>query len=112
MMPEMSWGAVPTREPEIEASIRVGGRADNDGGCCWHRRNSLAPPHPMTLPTATGSGSGAREGALPAGYARHTITLSANYHITHDNDRRARPCHSPAPQPVHRDDGTSPDSTG
>ncbi|MGW4116906.1 hypothetical protein ACWEFJ_39035 [Actinosynnema sp. NPDC004786] len=81
--PEMSWSTVPAQEPEIEASVRVGGRADDD----WWMLMASEELARATPPDDVADCRSLREwalgeGALPAVYATHTITLSANYHTT------------------------------
>ncbi|MFE2750537.1 hypothetical protein ACFXGA_00890 [Actinosynnema sp. NPDC059335] len=81
--PETSWSEVPAREPEIEASVRVGGRADDDGWMLMASEQLARATPPDDVADCRGLREWAlEEGALPAGYATHTITLSANYHTT------------------------------
>lgn len=78
-----SWSAVPAQEPEIGVGVRVGGRSAEDGWVLMASEALARATPPDDVVDCRGLQEWAlREGALPAGAATHTITVSANYHTT------------------------------
>lgn len=103
--PETSWSAVPAREPEIRVGVRVGDRSAEDGWTLMASEELARATPPDDVVDCRGLQEWAlREGALPAGHATHTITLSANYSTTVESVR-VEVSPDPAPYPKTGADG-------
>ncbi|MGM1063234.1 hypothetical protein [Saccharothrix sp. Mg75] len=81
--PSTGWSPVPAQEPEIEVAVVVGGRGVDEGWVLLAPEALARSTPPDDVVDCPGLQAWAlREGALPAGVAEHTITLSANYSTT------------------------------